>query len=293
MRCFIEIVETGSINKAAEKLYLTQPAVTKMMQALERELAVELLQRKKTGVVLTTQGELFLPYAKNILRNYHKYLAEKRKMETRQSCSVKAIELAISSVAMQVYYKAIEKSMKDTFPDLKIYFIEADMETVFPLVSENKQMFGFLGFDNTTNIPDSLQVETIYQSPVICCMNKESGYEDYQVITEDMIQPGALIGVGFSKKYMSHMHGSIYNLHTINLELVRATVLENENACVLLPQCFAEKIFQPEEVCFMKVLPQQTVTFGFVYHKQAIEGKIFDDVFLKFFKRALKNALKM
>lgn len=47
MRCFVEIAEKGSINKAAEELYLSQPAVTKMIQALEKELAVELLWQKK------------------------------------------------------------------------------------------------------------------------------------------------------------------------------------------------------------------------------------------------------
>ena len=293
IRCFIEIVESGSINKAAEKLYLSQPAVTKMMQALEKELAIELLQRKKTGVALTAQGELFLPYAKNILREYNKYLAEKRKIESQQPIAVEKIELAISSVIMQTYYKAIEKAMKETFPGLKIYFVETDAETAFPLILENKRAFGLLGFDTNhmAHIPDSWNVETVYQSPVVCCMNKESGYEDFQVITDDMLQPGMLIGVSFSKKYMHFMQGSKYNLYTVNLDLVRATVLKNENACVLLPQCLAEKLFQPEEVCFMKFMPQQTVTFGFVYNKQAVEEGVLDDIFLRAFKRTLKNVL--
>lgn len=67
--CFVKIVETGSMNKAAEKLYVSQPAATKMMQVLEKELEAQLLQRKKTGVTLTEQGELFLPYAKKSYRN--------------------------------------------------------------------------------------------------------------------------------------------------------------------------------------------------------------------------------
>lgn len=70
MRCFAEIAETGSINKAAENLYLSQPAVTKMMQALEKELNIVLLERKKTGVELTEQGEtVFAPRRKQFCRN--------------------------------------------------------------------------------------------------------------------------------------------------------------------------------------------------------------------------------
>lgn len=293
MRCFVEIAEKGSINKAAEELYLSQPAVTKMIQALEKELAVELLWRKKTGVVLTVQGEIFLPYAKNILREYNRYLVEKRKIENQQPVVMEKIELIISSVIMQTYYKMIEKAIKEVFPGLKVYFVEADAETAFPLILKNKQMFGLLGFEtnNVANIPDNWGMEIIYQSPVVCCMNKESGYEDFQVITKDMLQPGMLIGVSFSKKHIHYMQGSNYNLYTVNLDLVRATVLKNENACVLLPQCLAEKLFQPEEVCFMKFVPQQTVTFGFVYNKQAVEEGVLDNIFLRLFKRTLKNVL--
>lgn len=293
IRCFIAVAENGSINKAAEKLYLSQPAVTKMMQALERELAIELLQRRKTGVALTAHGELFLPYAKKILREYNIYLTEKKKIENQHQIAIEKIELVISSVIMQTYYKTIEKAMKNAFPSLKIYFVEADAETAFPLILENKRMFGLLGFDASgiANIPDSWKVETVYQSPVICCMNKESGYEDFQILTEDMLSPGMLIGLGFSKKHMHYMQGSKYNLYTVNLDLVRATILKNENACVLLPQCIAEKLFQPEEVCFMKFMPQQTVTFGFVYNRQAMEEGVLDDVFLRLFKRTLQNVL--
>lgn len=293
MRCFVEIAEKGSINKAAEELYLSQPAVTKMIQALEKELAVELLWRKKTGVVLTVQGEIFLPYAKNILREYNRYLVEKRKIENQQPVVMEKIELIISSVIMQTYYKMIEKAIKEVFPGLKVYFVEADAETAFPLILKNKQMFGLLGFEtnNVANIPDNWGMEIIYQSPVVCCMNKESGYEDFQAITQDMLQPGMLIGVSFSKKHIHYMQGSNYNLYTVNLDLVRATVLKNENACVLLPQCLAEKLFQPEEVCFMKFVPQQTVTFGFVYNKQAVEEGVLDNIFLRLFKRTLKNVL--
>lgn len=239
------------------------------------------------------QGEIFLPYAKNILREYNRYLVEKRKIENQQPVVMEKIELIISSVIMQTYYKMIEKAIKEVFPGLKVYFVEADAETAFPLILKNKQMFGLLGFEtnNVANIPDNWGMEIIYQSPVVCCMNKESGYEDFQVITKDMLQPGMLIGVSFSKKHIHYMQGSNYNLYTVNLDLVRATVLKNENACVLLPQCLAEKLFQPEEVCFMKFVPQQTVTFGFVYNKQAVEEGVLDNIFLRLFKRTLKNVL--
>lgn len=291
--CFVKIVETGSMNKAAEKLYVSQPAATKMMQALERELETQLLQRKKTGVTLTEQGEVFLPYAKNILREYRNYGEERRRLKTGQKSSVKEIELVVSSILMQTYYKMIESIMEEVFPNLEVSFIEADIDAAFPLISEDKQMLGFVNFgdEEMSNFSDDVKIEAVYQSPIICCMNKESGYDDYQTITKERLQPGAMISIGFSKKAYG-MPYSKHNLSTVNLDLVREMIMRNKNTCALLPQCIAEKLFQSEEVCFMKYSPQPTVTFGLIYNGQALKEKIYDKSFLKRMKRTLQTVLK-
>ncbi|MBQ2994089.1 MAG: LysR family transcriptional regulator, partial [Peptococcaceae bacterium] len=45
IRCFYEVAQTGSISKAAQNLFITQPAATKMIHALESELNEVLLHR--------------------------------------------------------------------------------------------------------------------------------------------------------------------------------------------------------------------------------------------------------
>src|SRR5262245_23104725 len=56
---FCEIVQRGSINRAAAALSVTQPTLTKSLQRLERELQVKLLERTSAGVSLTPIGEVF------------------------------------------------------------------------------------------------------------------------------------------------------------------------------------------------------------------------------------------
>jgi DNA-binding transcriptional LysR family regulator len=55
----VAIVEHGSLRAAARRLSMQQPALTRSVRALERELAVELFARQTTGMVLTQAGERF------------------------------------------------------------------------------------------------------------------------------------------------------------------------------------------------------------------------------------------
>ncbi|MCD8124098.1 MAG: LysR family transcriptional regulator [Lachnospiraceae bacterium] len=66
----ITIAETGSLNRAAEQLYVSQPSLSNAVKELEKELGVTLLYRSGRGVTLTNDGAEFLHYAKEIYRQY-------------------------------------------------------------------------------------------------------------------------------------------------------------------------------------------------------------------------------
>jgi len=57
MRAFCQVVRSGNITKAAERLFLSQPSVTLQIQALERELGVTLFERRGPNLTLTPNGE--------------------------------------------------------------------------------------------------------------------------------------------------------------------------------------------------------------------------------------------
>ncbi len=70
----ITIAETGSINKAAEQLYISQPSLTSALQELEKELGITLFHRSGRGVTLTGDGAEFLPYARQLCGQYEAIL---------------------------------------------------------------------------------------------------------------------------------------------------------------------------------------------------------------------------
>jgi len=69
-RTFLEIVRYGSLAGAAEKLHVTQTAVTARVQKLEALLGVTLFVRNRAGARLTSDGEAFVVYANQLLHTW-------------------------------------------------------------------------------------------------------------------------------------------------------------------------------------------------------------------------------
>src|SRR5689334_14526100 len=64
---FVNVAELGSFSRASAVMRTTQPAISRQVRALERELSLTLLHRNGRGVLLTEAGQRFLVYAKGIL----------------------------------------------------------------------------------------------------------------------------------------------------------------------------------------------------------------------------------
>lgn len=67
MKYAVEVAAAGSINRAAERLYLDQPNLSRAIRELETSLGVTLFERSARGMRVTADGELFLRYARSIL----------------------------------------------------------------------------------------------------------------------------------------------------------------------------------------------------------------------------------
>ena len=67
LRYIVAIAEAGTLSGAAKELFVSQPSLTKMVRELEREMGIQIFERKKKGVNLSREGEIFLGYARQVL----------------------------------------------------------------------------------------------------------------------------------------------------------------------------------------------------------------------------------
>ena len=70
----ITVIEAGSMNKAAEQLYVAQPSLTSTIKDLEKELGITIFYRSGKGVSLTNDGAEFLLYARELYGRYEDML---------------------------------------------------------------------------------------------------------------------------------------------------------------------------------------------------------------------------
>lgn len=85
IRYFLEIVRRGSLNKAADHLYISQPSLSKQLQRLEKGLGCELLIRSYEGVELTPPGRLFYEQMSGVLDEFDRAVDQvKHFKEVRQ-----------------------------------------------------------------------------------------------------------------------------------------------------------------------------------------------------------------
>lgn len=70
LRCFVSVADTLNFTRSANELYISQPALSKSISALEQELNLQLLSRSKRVVSLTAAGKLFAEECRKIISSF-------------------------------------------------------------------------------------------------------------------------------------------------------------------------------------------------------------------------------
>lgn len=85
LRYFIAVAEELNFTQAAEQLYVSQPALSKQIRQLERELGIHLIRRTSRMVELTSAGQALLPLAKRLLYDWQFTLLTVREVATSET----------------------------------------------------------------------------------------------------------------------------------------------------------------------------------------------------------------
>lgn len=117
LRSFFAVVEQGSLNKAAERLRVSQSTLTRQMQALEQEVGGPLLERGPGGVELTATGHALLDGARPVLAKFDAVLAAVRQRARGQSADVR---IGYVMSAAGDYLNPALAALRKAHPEVKV-----------------------------------------------------------------------------------------------------------------------------------------------------------------------------
>lgn len=118
LRAFCQVARLGSVSRAAEALFLSQPAVTLQLQALERELGVRLLERSGRRLTPTREGELLYAMARPLVEGLDT-LASRFREQVR---GLDAGELHVAAGSSTILYllPPIVEAFRRQHPDVRL-----------------------------------------------------------------------------------------------------------------------------------------------------------------------------
>lgn len=131
LRYFLRVVECHSFHQAARELYMTQPALTKSIQALEDELSVTLLHRSKTGTYPTEYGLRVYNDSKDIIDALEEKIATWQTFQAEREKITGTVHLAAIPVLCNLVLEKIIEGITTAFPEIDIMLHDVPMNT-FP-----------------------------------------------------------------------------------------------------------------------------------------------------------------
>ncbi len=158
--------EVLNVSQAAEKLNITQPALSKQILSLEKELGVMLFDRSETPLKLTPAGENFIRDAKELLFKEEEL---RRSMEEFKTGEKGRLTIGISPFKASYFLSDVIKKLREEFPGLQIVLSEKNSSQLQKDTAEGIVDFSILNLPVDDSV---LDVIPLSDEPVVLVVPK-------------------------------------------------------------------------------------------------------------------------
>lgn len=251
---FIKLAETGSINKAAQALHMSQPSLTKQLRMLEDEFGVDLFLRSQKGTTLTEQGELLLEEAKRITNRIDYVRQQLRNVKTKE----KLVRIgSLPSYATSILPPFIKKlQSKKWIINLTLYDTSAEIYEAYKDGSVD------LGLVQDTSVPERIE---LMEEKYYLILSKEHPLSKYDEVPIEelsghtLILPDSLCEMRIYIDAFLRVEG-MNNLLTLDLNKNSPIIslVENGVGVTILPEMLL-KNWNPDRVTYRPILNRELI----------------------------------
>ncbi|ABX42271.1 LysR family transcriptional regulator [Lachnoclostridium phytofermentans] len=184
-KIFIAVVECGKMRRAAERLYISQPAISQAIQELEEHYQVKLFERLSQKLSITEMGELLLPYARQAVE-----LFENTEQAMKNAGEVSRIRLGTSiSVGTTILNDLLDR-YEEIYGNLDTSVIIHNTQTIETLIHSCKLDLGIVeGFV----IDKGMKQIPICEDELVLVVGKSHPLYQKEIITFEELQNEILI----------------------------------------------------------------------------------------------------
>lgn len=276
MKYAVEIAETKSINKAAERLYVGQPTLSRAVKELETNLGVTIFERSAKGMFLTPDGEVFIRYAKTVLKQVDEIEEMfKNSRVSRERFSVSVPRASYITEAFAAFSKLLEK---DT--PVEVFYKETNsMRTLRNVLQENYKLGivryaeSYDKYYKTMMEEKGLSHELVTKFRYVLLMSKDSELAEKEVITYDDLKDK--IEIAHADPYVPSLpFAQIKKEELPDNSSRRIFVFERASQFELLSQ-------NPETFMWVSSIPQSLLDrYGLVERKSNENERVYKDVLI-------------
>lgn len=168
LKYFIVTAEERSISRAAERLHITQPPLTRHIQSLEEELGVLLFNRTSWGVELTQAGTALLKHAHNISAHIELATEQIRRVASGQAGR---IDIGVFGSAMLSIIPKLLSSFSATHPEVKIVLHNTPKEKQINALHQGRIL---AAFDRYLPEFPNIHSELVCREPLWVALNQNN-----------------------------------------------------------------------------------------------------------------------
>lgn len=138
------LYDKKNITQTAKSLFISQPALTKRLQLMEKEFGIKIVNRERRGIQFTPEGEYLAKYSEEMLIKYEKIKENIFNMNSEVRGTLK---LGVSISFTKYKLPRILKLFKDQYPNVEFKVITAWSSNVFNLIYNKDVHIGFVRGD--------------------------------------------------------------------------------------------------------------------------------------------------
>lgn len=139
LQYFLEITRSGSFTQAANNLYITQPAISRIIKALEDELGASLFNRSRKHLTLTDAGRVLYERAQLIDEQSHLLRAE---LDSLLHLKKGHIRIGLPSIINSVFFSQLMASFHQEYPEITFQLEEDGSKRVEENIKHDQLDFG-------------------------------------------------------------------------------------------------------------------------------------------------------